>query len=470
MGLGLVGTASAQVPTYNLGSIPQAFMAAEGTTEPVPTVPVVNTNATAATGPVTFTLTANVPFANQLVKSPTYAGEIDATVPTGFQVTSPTATTIQIYAPAGVAAGATITVDNLYMNTSAAPPNTTVTVSLSANGAQVGTPSSAAVGFVTKAVGSVTYLGNGSPTLCSNDPTMFTPISTITASGAYAGAFRGPSGAILLGTTLAVTFTNLNAGVNYYVPATITGGATATATAVISPNSTTPASAATGTGVPANQILVTTAAPTVYYQITAAGTGSQAFSISVLYNVPSVGGVTSFSGAPVNASVVLAGATAPAYPGYSGGYTYTGTLATGGTASAGILSSCYTTLLFPYVVNIAGFDTGISIANASNVPFTGSMGTVKPTNSAGTCSITFYGTGAPTAAYNYGTVAVGTNGTPIDVGTVAPGMSGYAVAQCNFLGAHGYAFVGEFANGNLGANYLAVVVATGANAVPDVAQ
>ncbi len=49
---------------------------------------------------------------------------------------------------------------------------------------------------------------------------------------------------------------------------------------------------------------------------------------------------------------------------------------------------CTTALLYPYVVNTAGFDTGLAIANTTTDPF----GT---TAQVGTCTLNFYGSSCP---------------------------------------------------------------------------
>ncbi len=96
-----------------------------------------------------------------------------------------------------------------------------------------------------------------------------------------------------------------------------------------------------------------------------------------------------------------------------------------------------TSLLFPYVVSQLGFDTGIAIANTSADPF----GTV---GSSGTCTFNVYGAAQPTPNTNIaagGTIAPGTNGTPFLLSSIAPGFSGYMIAQCNFIDAYGYAYI-----------------------------
>jgi len=122
---------------------------------------------------------------------------------------------------------------------------------------------------------------------------------------------------------------------------------------------------------------------------------------------------------------------------------------------------CTTSLLFPFVTNQLGFDTGIAISNTSTDPF----GTLGATAQAGTCSLNFYGSGAPSPA-NVTTpnVPTGTVFTQVLSG-VAAGFQGYMIAQCNFQFAHGFAFItdGVGVNGGLSQGYLAGVI-------PDVNQ
>jgi len=101
-----------------------------------------------------------------------------------------------------------------------------------------------------------------------------------------------------------------------------------------------------------------------------------------------------------------------------------------------IINLCQTTLLFPFVSNGGGFDTGLSIANTSII-------TAGATGQTGQCTMTFFGSGAPSPApfpaandpIEFGTVGVNV------ASTIAPGFVGYAVAVCNFQYAHGFAFV-----------------------------
>jgi len=117
------------------------------------------------------------------------------------------------------------------------------------------------------------------------------------------------------------------------------------------------------------------------------------------------------------------------------------------------INLCQTVLLFPYVTNQAGFDTGLAIANTSQDP----LGTTTQT---GTCTLTWYdGTGktAPTPAFSVAPGTVYTNLTSV----LAPGFQGYMFAVCNFQFAHGFAFISDLGARNLAMGYLALVVNSG---------
>ena len=103
------------------------------------------------------------------------------------------------------------------------------------------------------------------------------------------------------------------------------------------------------------------------------------------------------------------------------------------------ISLCTTTLLFPFVTNQAGFDTGIAITNTSE--------------EAGSCSISYHGGDGgdvwmtPEVAEEDHTVFLASATTP--------GFQGYIMATCGFRDAHGYAFITNGAS-TLAQGYLAV--------------
>jgi len=153
------------------------------------------------------------------------------------------------------------------------------------------------------------------------------------------------------------------------------------------------------------------------------------------------------------------------------------TVAAGGAASASLpiprfqdtsvatniaqVTICQTALLFPFVTNQNGFDTGIAIANTTVDPFgTGAQ--------AGTCSLNWYGNSTVTSnppVSSLGAKGVGdTTNIPAGVvvtalaSTTVSGFQGYMIAVCNFQYAHGFAFVSDLGARNLAMGYLALVM------------
>jgi hypothetical protein len=113
------------------------------------------------------------------------------------------------------------------------------------------------------------------------------------------------------------------------------------------------------------------------------------------------------------------------------------------------IAICRTVLLFPFVTNQLGFDTGLAISNTSTDPF----GTT-PQN--GTCSLNFYGASAP-AAVTTPSIASATSYVNL-ASVVAPGFQGYMIAVCGFQFAHGFAFVSDVGARNVAMGYLALVI------------
>lgn len=123
--------------------------------------------------------------------------------------------------------------------------------------------------------------------------------------------------------------------------------------------------------------------------------------------------------------------------------------------------ACVTNLLFPFVTNMAGFETGIAISNTSLDTF----GTPSQT---GPCTITFFSGGAFLPAQTTSvdvkagdTMAflVGSGNSAVGL-TGAPGFQGYMIATCNFQFAHGFAYlVAPAGAGAMG--YLPLVINNG---------
>jgi len=125
---------------------------------------------------------------------------------------------------------------------------------------------------------------------------------------------------------------------------------------------------------------------------------------------------------------------------------------------------CSTVLLYPFVTNQAGFDTGFSIANTTRDPF----GT---TAQAGTCTLNYYGGttggGAAPPAQTSAIVASGqtivwtlSGGNAAVNITGTPGFQGYIIAICQFQFAHGFAFITDGFGGvpAIAEGYLALII------------
>jgi hypothetical protein len=115
---------------------------------------------------------------------------------------------------------------------------------------------------------------------------------------------------------------------------------------------------------------------------------------------------------------------------------------------------CTTTLLFPFITNQAGFDTGFAIMNTTQDPF-------KTPLQQGTCAFNFYGQNAP-PMYTTGVIPAGNNVAPsvyaFLASSIAPSFQGYMISVCNFSLAHGYAFVSDLGAQKLAHGYLALIL------------
>lgn len=132
-----------------------------------------------------------------------------------------------------------------------------------------------------------------------------------------------------------------------------------------------------------------------------------------------------------------------------------------GTLTILTIQGASTTLLVPYAVNAAGFDTGIEVANTTTDPGTTAMGFTQAVRQSG--GLTFYFYPQTGDAFSYATVAGSPgNGLAAD-GTLATGriytvllsqllaaakapadFSGYIIIICNFTNAHGQYFISDF--------------------------
>jgi len=123
------------------------------------------------------------------------------------------------------------------------------------------------------------------------------------------------------------------------------------------------------------------------------------------------------------------------------------------------INSCRSNLLYPFITNIGGFDTGMAISNTTADPY----GTALQT---GACTIYYYGTvGTSKVAVSYPTTKSITGGEyfvwSLSSGgdsTAVAGFQGYAIARCDFQYAHGYAFISDVGAQRLAQGYLALIL------------
>jgi hypothetical protein len=129
------------------------------------------------------------------------------------------------------------------------------------------------------------------------------------------------------------------------------------------------------------------------------------------------------------------------------------------------IGPCTTNLLFPWVLNFAGLDTGIAISNTSKDPY----GTLPQEGQ--TCTLTMWPTDKTTNNGVSGGAAVALTTLPIAAGSVwrstisgnpvFAGLAGYIIAVCRFQFGHGFAFITD--NFGVGApgtaqGYLAEII------------
>jgi hypothetical protein len=359
--------------------------------------------------------------------------------------------------------------------------------------------STAGAGFILASLGPTSFLLGGSSaggiapaanyTVCQGNPTQAGGTIaagtsfTVNISQLVGGAFKTLAGeggvavaAAPVGTGVATTATeisltlgNIPTAATVYLP--LTTSVTQTGTTTLSLAN---ATAVGGSGPYAALASFTPSATgtvSVTYTVTAVGAvGAATFEVPVIVQfAANSAGAQSGSGA-MNALVAYAPQAtitgpATAIPTFA--------VTTGTPLGASTISLCQTTLMFPFITNQLGFDTGLVLANTStdNLGF-GGKSVAAPQS--GTCTLNFYGAGTPSpstgVADPMGSAGV-TSSTanpngPVHaflLSSVAPGFQGYMIASCPFLYAHGYAFLAYNLTQSNGAveGYLAEVLATG---------
>jgi hypothetical protein len=467
---------------------------AEGTTELLGQVSVTITSTTAATGSMTVFL--NAPVTSPAASGATAANPITTAVlsyngasyngivsgPTGNQLVF---SNVAFPAAAGIVA----TISNVRVNANAVALTATLTGVTEQPTATVNNVSSVGpvggsvtVGYIfttltAPAVTNVNSTGGTIPVTSYNTATG-NPLSksagqpfsfAVQVADSIAGAFKtfGTPGNTLtedadgfanFGTRVQLAFANVPSAVTLYVPVTIVSTtASGTFTLALVPGSTSPegtfSPTSTTTNAPGAGTYPTAsgAALTESYSATGSLTPSNG-TVTAVYEVVGVPATPSKVTAYVPVWVIFNPNTITAAPGaITVLETYSPTAAaaaattvpnfapvTTAPLNASSITLAQTSLLFPFVTNVPGFDTGIALSNTNTDPF-------GSTPTAGTCGLNFYGAGAPTPSTGVaapgGSYASGTSGTPFLVSSVAPNFNGYMIATCNFPNAHGFAYI-----------------------------
>jgi hypothetical protein len=259
----------------------------------------------------------------------------------------------------------------------------------------------------------------------------FTPTSVPLAAPAGVGTAA-------TATQLLLTLANVPSAATVYLPQSVTSnGTTLTlsgSTAVTSPTSLSGANGPDVAYTPSNGGVTAT------YTVTAnnPGFGPTSFSVPVYVgfaanSAAAQGAITALvTYTPAAAAITGPAATIPTFA-----------ISALTAANGASISTCQTSLLFPFVTNQLGFDTGIVLANTSTDNL-GAGGKSAATAQSGTCTLSFYGSTAPSPATGVadpqGSAASGTTHAFL-LSSVAPGFQGYAIASCPFLYGHGFAFI-----------------------------
>jgi hypothetical protein len=518
---GMASAATTPCPTATNSTGLPNILRLEGTNDLTTAVTIGCGAATLASGTVVAQLTATVTSKAIPLSATSEATLLITTVPGG--VVTPYAGTISgtqvsfgtVAFPAGTF---TITVANVRVNSSLLTSGQYVTsvvnvynqgvVAFSSATNVPGSPGPTPVGYVQGGFTSPAFPFGGGPaqyTLCvgnvdtntftlplaekfggafkTNNPTLNTVTGLALKCGPAAGACTStngeqgtyiPGGSVVgtanSGTRFLLSFAGIPTGVTLYLPVTITGLNALADPGVSSPLVLTLTSSATGafSAVAASTtppysiagqaaITATNGAATAVYEVTSTDNTVPAENLNFT-------GVLSFA---ANFSPVAVGpVTVTITPAPSGSTNVPNFAASSNTANT--LSSwtpCTTSLLFPFVTNQLGFDTGIVLGNTSTDPygvpgppfFTGFGAAPAP----GSCALNFYGAGAPTNPVPApgGSQASGTTNA-FQLSSVAPGFQGYMIAVCNYQYGHGYAFIEYDLTQNQGVaeGYLALVL------------
>jgi hypothetical protein len=269
------------------------------------------------------------------------------------------------------------------------------------------------------------------------------------------GTNAGAVGLADTGTEITFSFAGIGAGVNLFVPSMVplipsgTAGGTPTGVACLV------GSACDGSE---TQISISGTTASITYEIVSANPNvieqlsvpvQPAFISNTGQNLPAIGQSTvAINFAPL--STTPTASSSAAIPRFC---------QTRPASNIFSIATCSCNLLFPFVTNQAGFDTGIAIANTTQDPFgtSAQQGTVLLNYYGGTT-----GGGAAPAAQTSQTVPAGTelvwtlsNGGNLGI-AATPGFQGYIIATANFQYCHGFAFISDLGAQKLAEGYLAI--------------
>jgi hypothetical protein len=261
-------------------------------------------------------------------------------------------------------------------------------------------------------------------------------------------------------------FTNIPSGVTVYLPSS----AISTGNNTLTPVSGVGSSAASdidGTYTPGGADIAyggsygaVAAGTDALYSVSADSLGT----IDTLY-IPFIVRFSTSSGL---GSVLVSGSLAPQAADKAPSFTTAG----GDPVAAFGVGACVTSLLFPYVTNYTGWDTGFAIVNTSKDAAEGTPGVPFSTpGQAGTCTLSFFGRNAedasralPPAITTPEIAAGGVWSGSLSTANLETGYQGYVIAQCNFRLAHGYAFISDIGAESIAHGYLALVIDTAGSA------
>jgi len=449
--------ASAQA-LYQVGSTPVTTVASCGTAEltgpinilqAVGSLPTITGTITISYGvPITnitgLTITANAAVNPALVANISLATDLSAgrlvlaVTPGGVNITS-------------------IIVTGVRVNIAGNPGLTSLTAQLTATGNSfVGGQTSVVV--ISSIASAISAINTGTPSTAINNISSVNGLplpGTVTVN-----VVEGFLNAFVLNEMIGVTFSAVPAGISLTVPTAITDAQT---TGFVLTD-------ATGVALAAPQVFTSASVNlTAYYKVVAIGPAAD--TIQETLQIPVAVALTATATFPLPQGSVTA--SADVYPKWSGigapGTVfpqYFGTTCQKGPSTILTIVTATTNLLMPYATTLAGYDTGIAIANTTTDPFT-------PTTAKQDGALTFWffpagGTPfsiTPTAnggltggVLKSGSEYVYLLSTLLADAGKPTAFSGYIFVICNFTNGHGQYFISNFDSFTNGALMLVTPV------------